>query len=632
MTAKQLALIILHVERRIAEKHSSALRGPRGPSGIHGEDGKDGRDGRDGSNGRDGRDGKNGASFNMADHADLIREWIAEASLTFDKLSPEQKESLRGPTGAEGKAGRDGNDFVMNDHRAEIQKFIQDNKITFADLSDLDKEELRGPRGKDGRDGKSFSFDESKEEILKLITPHVASFEKLTDAQKEELRGPRGKDGRDGKGFVFEDHEDNVWEIIKKVVSNVKSDLKLKFSDLTEGDINTLRLKFEDLTEEEVESLKVRGPRGPRGQSGRHGRDGLNGVHGINGRNGINGVHGKDGSDGIDAPHIIDIKLIEERDLVYFQFIFSDQTVLETNKIKRPSQTIYQSFISNGGGGSGGGGTGQTGVNVTSSEGPLGLKKELEFSDDFAVEEEGDKVIISLVTKPRPITVEHNGDVVGESNTINFEGDVEVEVDEPNNRINVTVDTRLPIFQNEVFVGVATSINVGDGLEVEVDEDSGVATISAKNIGVMKNLTCEETVQVGDVVFFYKGTKEAYLGQWGLMENAVPLNFQIDFPTVGRALASVQWRSKPAGICIRRYTGTYGEECDVRILGVATQEETGFAGLDMSEDYFLSGTDEGKMVPESELVLLSGDYKVRVGQPVSEVDFIYSRGDRELVP
>lgn len=120
----------------------------------------------------------------------------------------------------------------------------------------------------------------------------------IEDAVKDDsfiasIRGPRGLKGASGKDFIFEDHQDEIKQQIIDYISKIQSTLKLKFSDLSEeekeslrgvkGDsvsqeeitaaINTLydgmkdglKLRFTDLTNEEKESLK--------GASGRDGSD-----------------------------------------------------------------------------------------------------------------------------------------------------------------------------------------------------------------------------------------------------------------------------------------------------------------------------------------------------------------------
>jgi hypothetical protein len=147
---------------------------------------------------------------------------------------------------------------------------------------------LVGKRGLKGRPGDSFSFEESKKEITEIVTGYIDSikdqlkpeldkvqledlklkFSDLTDEEKESLRGEKGvrgqrgrkgDDGNDGKDFSFEENAEKISIIIDKILDVKRDDYKLKFTDLTE---------------EEKQSLKgASGLRGPRGFTGEDGKD-----------------------------------------------------------------------------------------------------------------------------------------------------------------------------------------------------------------------------------------------------------------------------------------------------------------------------------------------------------------------
>lgn len=175
---------------------------------VRGEDGKDGKDGIDGK------------------------------SFTFDDLTPEQRELLKGEKGDAGRDGKDGADG---------------KPFTFADLTPEQKESLKGESGKDGIDGKDgrdgvdgkpFTFDDLTAEQRALLKGDkgekgdALTFDDLTAEQRESLKGKDGRDGVDGK-----DGRDGV---------DGKS------------------LTFADLTAEQIASLK--------GEPGRDGKDGERGA------------------------------------------------------------------------------------------------------------------------------------------------------------------------------------------------------------------------------------------------------------------------------------------------------------------------------------------------------------------
>lgn len=173
-----------------------------------------------GADGKDGRDGIDGKSF------------------TFDDLTPEQRELLKGEKGDAGRDGKDGVDgkaLTFDDLTAE----------QIASLKGKDgRDGVDGKDGKDGVDGKPFTFDDLTAEQRALLKGEkgekgdALTFSDLTDEQRESLKGKDGRDGVDGK-----DGRDGV-----------------------DGKSFT----FADLTAEQIASLK--------GEPGRDGKDGERGA------------------------------------------------------------------------------------------------------------------------------------------------------------------------------------------------------------------------------------------------------------------------------------------------------------------------------------------------------------------
>lgn len=234
----------------------------------------------------------------------------------------------RGPRGA---TGRDGQSFNFSDHEDQIKTWAKEFALGFEDLDDEQINSLKGQRGKDGedgRDGHDFNWEDNRERISAIIKSTVGEmsedlklkFTDLSEKDIEQLRGPRGRDGNNGRGFNFEEHKE-FFESLKLKFSDLseteKETLKLKFSELSESDRESLKLKFKDLTQEDI-SL-IRGPRGMRGQRGTPGKDGDNGKDGISIRGlpgmigpiGLTGYgrDGQDGESGKDAPYIVDVEV-----------------------------------------------------------------------------------------------------------------------------------------------------------------------------------------------------------------------------------------------------------------------------------------------------------------------------------
>jgi hypothetical protein len=304
--------------------------------------------------------------------------------LVDERLSEVSARSVyRGPRGHQGPPGEDGKSFVFEEHADSIREWVKEFALKFEDLTAEQIEELRGPKGRDGKDGAdghSFIFEENKDDIEQIIRTTVGGlreelrlkFSDLSDDEIGNLRGPRGRDGRDGRDFNFDDHIE-FFNGLKLRFSDLtpeeKDTLKLHFSELTEDEKASLKLRFEDLTEED--RALIRGPRGLRGQRGAAGRDGqsivgpqgprgLPGPQGVSirGRDGIDGRDGVDGRDGEDAPHIVAIEVEQQKDYAVFVFVFSDGTEISSDRVKLPAPVNIYYRGGGGGGSSGGGGSG----------------------------------------------------------------------------------------------------------------------------------------------------------------------------------------------------------------------------------------------------------------------------------
>lgn len=175
-----------------------------------------------------------------------------------------QEIELSSPRGPRGLRGKDGADFNLEEHKDTLLSLLLEHTPKF-ELTDELRKELKGEKGEPGQDGvdgrpgksgKDFNFEEVKSEIDQIIFGHVESvkgqlklkFSDLTDEDKESLQGPRGVDGRD---FVFEEHSERISQSIYSYLDSVKDSLKLKFDDLTEE-----------------EKLALKGARGQRGKQG----------------------------------------------------------------------------------------------------------------------------------------------------------------------------------------------------------------------------------------------------------------------------------------------------------------------------------------------------------------------------
>ena len=201
----------------------------------------------------------------------LADRLINDAILEHEKNHP----SLRGPRGL---AGKNAKDFCFDDYKDLINDLIiknipdvKDGKdFSFEEHSDRIIEIIKAniPQVKDGKD---FIFEEHSLKIFDYIDSIKDSiklkFSDLTDEEKNSLKGSKGNAGRAGRDFVFEEHKEEIYSKIEDTFNLIKDSLKLKFSDLSKENKEELKLKFDDLTQEDISILK--GPRGQRGKSGR---------------------------------------------------------------------------------------------------------------------------------------------------------------------------------------------------------------------------------------------------------------------------------------------------------------------------------------------------------------------------
>lgn len=112
---------------------------------------------------------------------------------------------------------------------------------------------------------------------------------------------------------------------------------------------------------------------------------------------------------------------------------------------------------------------------------------------------------------------------------------------------------------------------------------------------ILRDLECDPSVQVGDAV-------------------------RVSGGVIVRALADTFANANLLGICESKTTATV---CDVRVSGVS---EPIYSGLLESEDYYLSDTIPGKIVPAPPLAV--GSILIRIGQPFDAQRLTVIKGTR----
>lgn len=114
---------------------------------------------------------------------------------------------------------------------------------------------------------------------------------------------------------------------------------------------------------------------------------------------------------------------------------------------------------------------------------------------------------------------------------------------------------------------------------------------------VLFNVPCEAAVIVTDAVKMVSGT--AY-----------------------RALADSMANSNVIGVVQKKSSATL---CDVRVSGVTPAI---FTGLDETQEYVLSATTPGLLVPQASSPTGTGNVILRVGQPFDSQRLLVSKGTR----
>jgi len=166
------------------------------------------------------------------------------------------------PRGPRGHTGPKGRDFSLEESLPVISNSIQQHlntikeelklrfsdlteedrqllKLNFSELSPEEKEELVGPRGykgdkgEKGDNGKNATHEQIREVLNTLLPELKLKFSDLTDEDIQQLKGEKGERGEKGQNASYEQ--------IVKAVEELTPQLKLQFSDLTDEDKQQLK-------------------------------------------------------------------------------------------------------------------------------------------------------------------------------------------------------------------------------------------------------------------------------------------------------------------------------------------------------------------------------------------------------
>lgn len=126
-----------------------------------------------------------------------------------------------------------------------------------------------------------------------------------------------------------------------------------------------------------------------------------------------------------------------------------------------------------------------------------------------------------------------------------------------------------------------------------------VQLVQNKQIGMLLfDVPCESTVYVGSAVTMRPD---------GVAKNGIATNYA---------------DSNIIGIVENKTSSTL---CDIRFFGATSSI---FVGLDVAQEYYLSDVTAGAIVPVAQAPLTTGHVRIKLGQPFSTSQFVFSKGDR----
>lgn len=539
-----------------------------------------------------------------------------------DKIDKELVARIPTPrAGPRGPQGESGKDFYFQEHEETIRAWAQEFSLKFSDLTEEQINSLRGdkgldgargPQGYSGQDGKSFIFSENEEAIISIVNKTILDntdklkikFSDLSAEEIESLKGPkgaRGQRGRAGQDFNFEDHV----EFFKT--------LRLKFSDLTTEEVDSLKLKFSQLSEEEKSSLKLtfsdlsetdkeelKGPRGARGQRGSQGEKGDTGDIGIPGLPGIGtvGPRGYTGNQGPKGSDGKDAPIIN--DILVHQnkdsFYFEFQFSDGTSLETQPIDIPSRRdvFVAVGG--------------MGSSDSGGGSGTDFQYLFGMGVPDNSNGV---------------NGYIYQDVTT----GDQYKKIAGVWSLQDNLTGPQGPAGANGI--NGLDGANGANGMDGATGPQGPAGPQGPPGVGggsssqIIYAVNCEGEVFVGSVVRLAKLNQvDSVMNDWTLLAAVTQLNYTTYNLLAVNAVATGYLSAHAQGVVINKPTST---TCDI-LLGGPTGDL--FISLDVGRDYFLSASLEGRIIASFEIPNLPNQVYVRVGRAISPSKLYVDIGER----
>ena len=130
---------------------------------------------------------------------------------------------------------------------------------------------------------------------------------------------------------------------------------------------------------------------------------------------------------------------------------------------------------------------------------------------------------------------------------------------------------------------------------------------------VYQNIELVQNKQIGMLLFDVPCDPSVYVGAAVVMQAN---------GTAKNAIATNYSDSNVIGIAESK---TSSNLCDIRFFGATSAI---FNNLDVAQEYYLSDTVPGGLVPTAQAPLTTGHIRIKLGQPFSSKEFVLAKGDR----
>ena len=276
------------------------MDGPQGPQGAQGAKGQDGIIGRDGAQGPQGERGLDGVQGPQGERG-------ADGAVSFDELTPEQIEELRGPQGDKGFKGDQGEIGPQGETGATGPQGVTGSRGPQGNKGDIGE---TGPQGSQGKQGqKGDRGDQGYQGDIGPIGPQGKQGQKGTQGDQGEQGdiGPRGRDGETGP-IGPQGDQGEQGPMGRQGNRGYQGAEGPQGQDGPQGKTGKIGPQGEQGDTGEIGPQGKQGKIGPQGEmgetglegpQGRIGRQGMMGPQGEQGDQGLQGVIGLEGHQGL---------------------------------------------------------------------------------------------------------------------------------------------------------------------------------------------------------------------------------------------------------------------------------------------------------------------------------------------